>query len=89
MTLQLDSICSLSIKTTQTTFELSNRQQRSVEAMASPVTDDDVLAELGVLLVKMKQKKRKHRAEWCKKWLMKRKQFTHTNLLQELRTTHA
>lgn len=53
--------------------------------MASPLGEEELLM-LGVCAVALyKKKKRKRRRKWTKDWLLKRDQYTHTNLLQELR----
>lgn len=45
---------------------MSNRQRRSVETMALPLTDFEHFTR------DKETKKRKDQAEWCKQWLMKR-----------------
>lgn len=49
--------------------------------------DNDVIAVLGIIFVTKKRKRRTDRTEWCKHWLLKRKQFSHLNLMNELRFT--
>lgn len=44
---------------------------------------DDMIALVGLLVV-MNSKKRRKRSTWCKNWLQKRSEYTHTNLLKEL-----
>ncbi|RVE41949.1 hypothetical protein evm_013389 [Chilo suppressalis] len=48
-------------------------------------SDDDALAVLGLLLVLKNKNKLIKRKEWCKKWLKKRKVYSHVNLLTELK----
>lgn len=45
--------------------------------------EDDAIALVG-LLVAMKCKKKRKRTAWCKDWLTKRNEYTHTRLLKEL-----
>nr|CAI5839350.1 unnamed protein product [Callosobruchus analis] len=49
--------------------------------------DIDALALIGLLfiLLKRKQSKRRNRERWCKPWLLQRKEYSHVNLLKELR----
>ncbi|KOB71283.1 putative nuclease HARBI1 [Operophtera brumata] len=47
--------------------------------------DDDVIAVLGLALVLQNRKRKRDRTEWSKRWLLKRKQFSHVNLINELR----
>lgn len=49
--------------------------------------DDNVLALTGLIFVLKNKKRRNDRTEWCKGWLLKRKQFSHVNLIKELRIT--
>ncbi|GBP60237.1 hypothetical protein EVAR_44612_1 [Eumeta japonica] len=49
--------------------------------------DNDVIAVLGLILATKKRKRRKGRIEWCKHWLLKSKQFSHVNLMNELKFT--
>lgn len=51
--------------------------------MASKQDVDDAIALVGLLVVLDSKKKRK-RKTWCKKWLTKRDEYTHTRLLKEL-----
>lgn len=47
--------------------------------------EDDAIALVG-LLVAVKCKKKRKRKTWCKDWLTKRNEYTHTRLLKELRS---
>jgi len=48
-------------------------------------SDDDALALAAFAIILKKKKFKKKRAMWCKDWLMKRKTFSHINLLNELK----
>lgn len=48
-------------------------------------SDDDALALAAFVLVKKRKSRIKKRAVWCKEWLMKRKTYSHINLLSELK----
>lgn len=52
--------------------------------MASNV-DDDTLALLGLALILKMNNTKKKRKKWCKHWLLKRKTYSHVNLLSELK----
>lgn len=52
--------------------------------MASNV-DDDTLALLGLALILKKNYAKNKRRKWCKHWLLKRKTYSHVNLLNELK----
>jgi hypothetical protein len=47
---------------------------------------NDALAILGLMCV-LKNKRRKKRNLWCKQWLLKKSEYSHTNLINELRIT--
>lgn len=51
----------------------------------SAITEDDehALAFLGLMICL--KKKKKSRSVWCKDWLLKRKSYSHINLLNELK----
>ncbi|KAM3966299.1 LOW QUALITY PROTEIN: uncharacterized protein ACR2FA_012601 [Aphomia sociella] len=51
----------------------------------APAADVDAIALIGLLLVILKKDKRRSRTEWCKKWLQKRRKYSHVNLLKELK----
>lgn len=49
---------------------------------------DDALAIVGLMCVlKENRRKRKKRELWCKHWLLLRKSYSHTSLINELRIT--
>lgn len=48
-------------------------------------TDDDALAIVGLVFALKAKKRTKKRTVWCKKWLMKREEYSHINLLNELK----
>lgn len=59
----------------------------SVSIMAPvAVVDIDAIALIGLLIVILKKKrdKQRSRTEWCKKWLLKRRKYSHVNFLKEL-----
>ncbi|XP_061717342.1 putative nuclease HARBI1 [Cydia pomonella] len=47
---------------------------------------DDAVAIIGLLCILQKKRQRRKRM-WCKHWLLQRKQYTHNNLLKEIRIT--
>jgi hypothetical protein len=48
-------------------------------------SDDDVLALAAFVLMFKRKPRKKKRDMWCKDWLMKRKTYSHINLLNELK----
>jgi len=60
----------------------------SVDFAMDSSEDDDTLALIGLAIVlkyKVAKSVKKKRKKWCKDWLLKRKSYSHINLLNELR----
>lgn len=49
------------------------------------MSTDDALAIVGLVFALKAHKRTKKRSVWCKKWLMKRHEYSHINLLNELK----
>ncbi|CAH1999866.1 unnamed protein product [Acanthoscelides obtectus] len=52
------------------------------------IEDDDALALIGIAVILKKKRTKtviKKRKKWCKHWLLKKKTYSHVNLLNELK----
>lgn len=60
----------------------SNDCQCSENFQRKIMSDDDTLAVVGLVLY-LKTKKSKPRSVWCKKWILKRNEYSHINLFKK------